>query len=130
MPSHKLEHLSCFLPGLLALGVHRLPHLSDEERQRHLWAAEGLGHTCWLTYADQPSGLGPDEVMFQTGITPARPWTEALADWQKEGAHGRPPGTGQATPVTEPNERDYTVWRNGYLLRPEVNVYLRILAND
>jgi hypothetical protein len=23
------------------------------------WAAEGLAHTCWVMYRDQPSGLGP-----------------------------------------------------------------------
>lgn len=94
-PSHTFEHLSCFLPGLLALGVRELDldsinldtvlagsarrsgRVSARERDHfemikkhkslkelHLWAAEGLAETCWLTYVDQPSGLGPDEVTF------------------------------------------------------------------
>src|SRR5882672_3113945 len=84
IPTHKFEHLSCFLPGLLALGAHLLPlddltslgidylRLSDnldyETRQDylrlskynlrdlHMWAAKGIAETCYLTYADQPSG--------------------------------------------------------------------------
>lgn len=65
-PSRKFEHLSCFLPGLLALGTHRIPEklLSQETREIHLLAAQGLGNACWMMYADQPSGLGPDEVTF------------------------------------------------------------------
>lgn len=41
-PTYKFEHLSCFLPGLLALGVHTL-ELSPRDLERHSWAAEGLG---------------------------------------------------------------------------------------
>lgn len=40
--------------GLLALGYATIPGLP----QTHLWAAEGLTHTCWITYADNESGLG------------------------------------------------------------------------
>lgn len=66
-PSHTLEHLSCFLPGLLALGVHSLPEsiLNGTDRELHAWAAEGLAETCWATYADTPTGLGPDEVSMK-----------------------------------------------------------------
>lgn len=60
-----MEHLSCFLPGLFALGVHVLgEELSEAERELHLWAARGLGQTCWIMYADQGgkggSGSGLD----------------------------------------------------------------------
>lgn len=66
-PSHTLEHLSCFLPGLFALGVSTLPHdtLPKDVRERHLWAAEGLAETCWITYADTKTGLGPDEMSME-----------------------------------------------------------------
>ncbi|KAJ6483716.1 glycoside hydrolase family 47 protein [Mycena vitilis] len=92
-PTHKMEHLSCFLPGLLALGAHTLP-LDDPAalgldlralgaglgwaqrgyaalarqpslKEMHLWAAAGLAETCYMLYADQPSGLAPDEVQFR-----------------------------------------------------------------
>ncbi|KAH6916030.1 mannosyl-oligosaccharide alpha-1,2-mannosidase [Coprinopsis sp. MPI-PUGE-AT-0042] len=71
-PSHTLEHLSCFLPGLLALGVHGLPEsiLNGTDRELHAWAAEGLAETCWATYADTPTGLGPDEVSMKAWLVP------------------------------------------------------------
>ena len=89
-PSRKFEHLSCFFPGLLALGVARLPaevfeeprlaallrgvrgeeeELADMwmgERQRHAWAAMGLATSCATVYSDMPAGLGPDEVVFMS----------------------------------------------------------------
>ncbi len=93
-PSHIMEHLSCFLPGLFALGVHTLPwdqfdslnlnlgelasqgkfgfagegyrRLSGYKlKDLHMWAAEGLAQTCWLMYADQPAGLSPDEIVVR-----------------------------------------------------------------
>lgn len=48
-PSNKLEHLSCFLPGVIALGVKYIDQndLEDAERKVWSWAAEGLARTCW-----------------------------------------------------------------------------------
>lgn len=171
VPSHTFEHLSCFLPGLLALGAHTLPlnnlegvgldytSLGDgplyngtsqlykalkdfDLKQLHLWAAEGIAQTCWLTYADQPCGLGPEEVLMLT--EPARHWdaaakkwvpqsrsylwTDAMRKWKKGGARGPIPGVSPKRPAPwteedraagKPNERDYHVWKAGYLLRPE-----------
>ena len=94
-PSHNFEHLSCFLPGLLAVGADQLELSLDDLdyatlgpvgqrsydilrnydlRALHRWAAEGLATTCWLLYDEQPSGLGPDVVHFQpkTGEWPTR----------------------------------------------------------
>jgi hypothetical protein len=128
VPTGRLEHLSCFLAGLLALGHATIPHAPD----RHAWAADGLAHTCWLTYADQPSGLGPDEVRFMPveGKDPAEQaangekfwngtylWVNALERWESAGAQGAPPGTGQALPVTNASETEYILLRRDYLLR-------------
>ncbi|TFK51900.1 glycoside hydrolase family 47 protein [Heliocybe sulcata] len=175
-PSRIFEHLSCFFPGLLALGAQQLPldRLSDlgisasalvsglppdvkqkyytlltkyNLRDLHLWAAEGLAQSCWLMYADQKSGLGPDEVVMdiapragsevyqdptdgREGDYGAGTWFEALEKWRKSGAKGAPPGTADRPPVTyDENEqrngprpghsRDYATRRSGYLLRPE-----------
>ena len=67
--THKLEHLSCFFPGLLALGLFSLSTTdslayTSSQKQIHRWVAEGLAETCWLIYHDQESGLGPDEVQM------------------------------------------------------------------
>ncbi|KAL0947748.1 hypothetical protein HGRIS_013828 [Hohenbuehelia grisea] len=116
-PSFKLEHLSCFLPGLLALGVHTLGNaLSLREQQLHKWAAEGLAHTCWITYADSASGLGPDVVRFGADSTR---WIMQLEAWEKQGRPGRtPPGLRQPPPVKEGN-REYRTRSKVHMLRPE-----------
>ncbi|KAF8159581.1 glycoside hydrolase family 47 protein [Crassisporium funariophilum] len=159
-PSHVFEHLSCFLPGLLALGAHTLPldnlselgikleHLGNETtfgyagrgytqlsthnlKDIHMWAAEGLAQTCWMTYADQPTGLGPDEILMRS-VLDHKPkthlWMSAVEKWKKGGGRGLVPGIADKKPViyTEDERlkgtgkgRDYTIRRSGYLLRPE-----------
>ncbi|KAJ6592323.1 glycoside hydrolase family 47 protein [Mycena vulgaris] len=143
-PTHKMEHLSCFLPGLLALGAHTLPlddpvalgldlqalgagfgwaergyaTLSRQRslRETHLWAAAGLAETCYMLYADQPSGLAPDVTVFKLGNSAAwgmdkngkwmegggRRWIDEVEAWRVGGAgsgtwKGRrlPPGVGE-----------------------------------
>ncbi|KAF9026548.1 glycoside hydrolase family 47 protein [Hymenopellis radicata] len=160
-PSHIFEHLSCFLPGLLILGVHSLPlnnlaslgiDLNDMAakgdfgyagqgyrrlskwnlRDIHLWAAEGLTETCWLMYADQPTGLAPDEIVMmgkaQSRSGPGISWMDALESWKNSGARGFPPGVGDKKPVVFSEDerlrgaikgRDYAVKKYPYLLRPE-----------
>ncbi|OCH87824.1 seven-hairpin glycosidase [Obba rivulosa] len=122
-PSHTFEHLSCFLPGLLALGAHTLP-LAERERELHLWAAEGLAYTCWVTYADQASGLGPDEVVMhaipRSAENPrAGRWLAHVEKWEEMGRPGDvPPGLREVPPKGK-GQRDYTPRKNGYHLRPE-----------
>ncbi|KAL5522912.1 hypothetical protein ACEPAF_1179 [Sanghuangporus sanghuang] len=119
-PSRKFEHLSCFLPGLLALGVHSLgEELPPAERALHKWAADGLAYSCWLMYADDSHGLAPEEVLFERmdhgrlrpggewipyrtgdyddgdGMVKLRTdekWFDALERWRKAGGKGSPPG--------------------------------------
>jgi hypothetical protein len=163
-PSHVFEHLSCFLPGLLALGAHTLPldklddlgieldKLGNEKmfgyagkgyktlkgynlKELHMWAAEGLAHTCWVTYADQPTGLGPDEISILAwkGV-PAEDrsylWIDAVDRWKRSGGRGTIPGLADPVPIIYSDEerlnrnttkRDYVLRRAGYLLRPEVS---------
>jgi len=127
-PSHAFEHLSCFLPGLLALGVQTLPEavLPAAERERHLWAAEGLAETCWATYADSATGLGPDEMLMEpwpkAGAGPVNTsrWVEHVAQWERDGRPtARPPGAGPILPESDQARRDWTIQKDGYLLRPE-----------
>ena len=54
----KMDHLLCFLPGTLALGVHYgMP-------KEHLRLAEDLLYTCYQTYAAQPTHLAPEITYF------------------------------------------------------------------
>ena len=111
---HDFQHLSCFLSGLFALGAATIPDVDP----RHAWAAEGLGHTCWITYADTATGLGPEMMMFPQNGTR---WIDELAVWEKEGREGVVPGVNEATPVTDGQSTEYRVVDSRYLLRPEVN---------
>ncbi|KAG0049833.1 phosphatidylinositol-3,5-bisphosphate 5-phosphatase [Gryganskiella cystojenkinii] len=54
----KMDHLSCFAPGLLALGSKVLG------RPKDLTAARGLMETCFLSYRNSATGLGADEIAF------------------------------------------------------------------
>ena len=116
-PSHKFEHLSCFLPGLLTLGASTLP-LSPHDRQLHQWAAQGLAYTCWITYADSETGLGPDEMAMKPGSK----WLDAVDAWERQGRPGGvPPGLAEVPPARgKKAQKDYTEMKTGYLLRPEV----------
>ena len=156
-PSGVFEHLSCFLPGLFALGAHLLPlddlpslgidylglaaDLSPVDREGyellskynlkklHMWAAKGLTETCYLTYADQPWGLCPDEILLVPGGTP---WMEVMEKWRMHGGRGPIPGLGKKEPVVIPMseadseykkhvEMDYWIRDGSYKLRPEVS---------
>ena len=139
-PNHNLEHLACFFPGLLALGVHTLPdavfteaHVNFTKVQAerlsgynlknlHLWAAIGLGETCWRLYADQPTGLSPEFVWMvppATRTTSTGLWIDALDSWNATVNGSPPPGADEKTSVA-PEDRDYRFTRTDYLLRPEV----------
>ncbi|CAG9558716.1 unnamed protein product [Danaus chrysippus] len=54
----KMDHLTCFLPGTLALGhMNGLPDW-------HMTMAEELLYTCYLTYAAHPTFLAPEITHF------------------------------------------------------------------
>jgi mannosyl-oligosaccharide alpha-1,2-mannosidase len=125
-PSHKLEHLSCFLPGVLALGAHLIPESLDghiifptKSRERHLWAARGLVYTCWVSYADSATGLGPDGLRMENQGGGEK-WVDALGKWEGDGRVGNVPGLGEDDEGwTKEDGKDY-VSVAGYYLRPEV----------
>mmetsp|Transcript_69099 Transcript_69099/g.158617 ORF Transcript_69099/g.158617 Transcript_69099/m.158617 type:complete len:366 (+) Transcript_69099:269-1366(+) len=64
-PSPHMEHLSCFVGGMLALGHHAVP-----PTQREAWwlpAAKNLTQTCYQMYQLTATGLAPDQVDFGSG---------------------------------------------------------------
>lgn len=50
------EHLTCFVPGMLALGAH------EENDKETLHLAEQLAESCYLMYHKQRLGLSPEAV--------------------------------------------------------------------
>lgn len=63
---HKMDHLSCFLGGNLALGAYTHPDgLASMRAQRQLKVGKQLAYTCYQMYARSKSGLSPEYVSFE-----------------------------------------------------------------
>ena len=124
-PTHTFEHRSCSFPGLLALGVHHLGiSLPLREREMHLWAAQGLAHTCWALYQDQQTSLGPQEVQMEPLVGEdgklMGKWVTHLEAWEAKGKKGTgPPGTKLHEP-SDAEEREYAIVKSSYSLSAEV----------
>jgi len=65
--SGKMEHLACFLPGTLALGVHHGVARDGAEANAHMDLANGLMDLCYQMYTMTPSKLAPDSVNVRSG---------------------------------------------------------------
>ncbi|KAJ7931305.1 glycoside hydrolase family 47 protein [Mycena leptocephala] len=121
VPTHRFQHLACFLPALLALGVHTSAlGLSETERKRHKWAAEGLANMCWAVYGDTTSGLSPDDfTVDQWTVTEHGRWVPRVEEWEQAGSPGLPPGVADLPREATPQARGYAALADAYLLRPE-----------
>eukprot|EP00747_Dinoflagellata_sp_TGD_P107386 gnl/TRDRNA2_/TRDRNA2_170124_c0_seq7.p1 gnl/TRDRNA2_/TRDRNA2_170124_c0~~gnl/TRDRNA2_/TRDRNA2_170124_c0_seq7.p1 ORF type:complete len:552 (-),score=112.35 gnl/TRDRNA2_/TRDRNA2_170124_c0_seq7:14-1669(-) len=55
-----MDHLTCFVPGWLAMGAQ---YQQDEHRKRtHMQLAADIAKTCYDFYSQQPTGIGPERV--------------------------------------------------------------------
>lgn len=52
----RLEHLTCYLPGNLALGV-AYGAVSGAKADTYMNLAQNLTHTCWQMYDKMPIGM-------------------------------------------------------------------------
>ncbi|KAK9842510.1 hypothetical protein WJX81_003419 [Elliptochloris bilobata] len=64
MVRHKMDHLACFVAGMLALGAHA-GAVAGHKAAEFLEVAEELGETCWQMYDQMPTGLAPEWVEFR-----------------------------------------------------------------
>lgn len=63
--TRKMDHLVCFLPGLLALGSVTDPRGSDSNRAvRDMALAKSLMFTCYQMYHRTKSNISPEYVVF------------------------------------------------------------------
>ncbi|KAH7337659.1 glycoside hydrolase [Rhizoctonia solani] len=120
-PSGKLEHLSCFLPGLFALGADQLTEkegMTKQRKERYMWAAIGLTNTCIGIYEDMQTGLGAETIQFQ-GQNPK--WIDEVTKWERTRKAGDlPPGvTTKWTRLESDGQRDYFAADPRWLSRPE-----------
>ena len=59
--SHKMDHLACFVPGMLALGA-TTGAVSASRASAHMALADELLDTCCAFYSATPTGLAPGEM--------------------------------------------------------------------
>jgi mannosyl-oligosaccharide alpha-1,2-mannosidase len=62
----KQDHLCCFAPGMLALGVLH-GAVTGAKATRHMKLADELLYTCVQTYKRTATGIGPEFVNFVNG---------------------------------------------------------------
>jgi mannosyl-oligosaccharide alpha-1,2-mannosidase len=72
----KMDHLACFVPGMLALGAWSATGQAGTERaQKDLQAAKAMAYTCFQMYDRQATGISPEFVEFRAGadiVVPGR----------------------------------------------------------
>ena len=54
-PYHKMDHLACFAPGMLALGA-KYGAVAGAKAEQYMQLARNLTETCYQMYARQPTG--------------------------------------------------------------------------
>jgi len=65
---HKMDHLVCFMGGLLALGAYTDPNgLESERAQRDLKTGKALTYTCYQMYARMNTGISAEYIQFYQG---------------------------------------------------------------
>lgn len=85
--SSKMDHLVCFMGGLLASGAtdglpfheaRNRPFFSFSPERKSDWAlAKELTYTCYQMYNQTPSGLAPEIVVFNEGNTKRHGWWQS-----------------------------------------------------
>lgn len=86
----KMDHLTCFLPGAIALGVTGGKNITQAKedageswgklQEENLILAEELMKTCYGMYLTTPTGLAPEITYFDVGSKP-RKWDKTDPEW-------------------------------------------------
>lgn len=61
---HNMDHLACYVPGMLALGVYHNVTVDEEQSVVHLDLAKHLMRTCYESYKTTKTGLAPEVMAF------------------------------------------------------------------
>lgn len=64
--SPNMEHLACFVPGMLALGATSGIVEDPKERARHMDVAKQMTETCYHMYSQSPSGISAESTTFSS----------------------------------------------------------------
>lgn len=59
---HRMDHFSCYIPGMIVLGLNGLGNNETARRSKWLRMAEELTETCFKMYTESPSGLSGEHI--------------------------------------------------------------------
>lgn len=59
---HRMDHFSCYIPGMIVLGMNGLSKNDSQRRTKWIWIAEELTETCYKMYSESPSGLSGEHI--------------------------------------------------------------------
>ncbi|QLL32450.1 hypothetical protein HG536_0C06190 [Torulaspora globosa] len=86
----KMDHLVCFMGGLLAMGATEGQNINkarrslswNSQKEEDWRLAQDLTHTCYQMYHQSPSGLAPEIVVFNDGrAIPDNAWLSPSGDF-------------------------------------------------
>lgn len=81
----KMDHLACFAPAMLALGVHARA-VTGSKAARYLALAEELTRTCWQMYAQMATGAAALPVHLEIVLTckwHQNDWMDEVLCWSR-----------------------------------------------
>lgn len=64
---NRIDHFSCYIPGMIVLGLRGLGPDEAERRKKWEGLAEGLAETCYKMYERSPSGLSGEQIWLLDG---------------------------------------------------------------
>ena len=103
-----MDHLACFVPGMLTLGAMGKTIAQD------IALAQQLIETCVQLYFDQPTGIGPERVQFELDTIDGTKGGRAIV--ADELSHN---DAGAAAAAGDTSSKPYKIASPKYLLRPE-----------
>ncbi|CAN8064749.1 unnamed protein product [Agarophyton chilense] len=59
---NKMDHFSCYIPGMIVLGLDGLDKTDAKRREKWMWLATELTETCHKMYVKSPSGLAGENI--------------------------------------------------------------------
>lgn len=63
----RMDHFSCYIPGMIILGLDGLDKSEGDRRVKWEWVAEQLTETCFKMYQRSPSGLSGEAIQLRRG---------------------------------------------------------------
>lgn len=114
--SPKVDHLTCFMPGTIALATTKGATLAEARKQKNwgaeqeegIYIAEELMKTCWGMYKTTKTGLAPEIAHFNIYDPPRM--------YSAYNAKNRPQSPATFEPANGPDQKGHFVGADDYVI--------------